>query len=309
MHPGVKNIGDIDYLDTDKVPEFDLIIGGSPCQNLSIANTSTREGLDGHESGLFYQYLELVREKNPKWFILENVASMPKEDRDEISRCLKVQPVEINSLYFTGQVRRRLYWANFPILPSPSEAVDPRACIDKKVPCESPTSDFITVSELNAAYRPSGKVKNPRNFAKDSSDWDMVAWSRSTRYRIMEDEGAYTEWKRLNPDLEHKVLKKNYPVKISYVEQRIKINMQANTLLTGKGCSIFSSRNFVRNKTKARILTPLECARLQGIPDDHIVGWKDNAAYKAIGDSFTLPVIDHIMKSLRVHIESHTING
>lgn len=312
-HPNVKNIGDIDYLDTDNVPSFDLLIGGSPCQNLSIANTSTREGLDGHDSGLFYQYLELLKEKKPKWFLLENVASMPKEDRDEISRCvgkamhpqgLPIQPVEINSIVFTGQIRRRLYWCNFPILPVPTENVDPRHCIDKSVLPDRSTSEFINVAELNAAYKPTGKMANPKNYAKDSSDWDIVAWSRSTRYKEFDIDANYWEWIKENPDLKYKVLKYNHhvPSKISYVEQRIKINMQANTLLTGNGCSIFSSRNFVRHKTKMRPLTPIECARLQGIPAKTIDGFKDIAAYKAVGDAFTLDVINHIMKSLRVHI-------
>lgn len=314
LHPGTKNIGDIDYLDTDNVPGFDLLVGGSPCQNLSIANTQTREGLDGHESGLFYQYLELIKEKKPKYFLLENVESMADEERDEITRCLskatgqEIKPIMISSQNFTGQVRLRYYWCNWPILPIPEVAVDPRHCIDKSVVPDQPTSAFINVAELHAAYKPNGKMANPKNYAKDSSDWDIVAWSRSTRYKEFESNGEYITWKKENPDLEHKLIgaKKGKPdwAKVSYVEQRIKINLQANTLLTGPGCSIFSSKNFIRHKTKMRPLTPVECARLQGIPDGHIRGWSDSAAYKAIGDAFTLSVIIHIMQSLKAHMET-----
>jgi DNA-cytosine methyltransferase len=306
-HPGVKNIGDIDFLDAESVPAFDLLVGGSPCQNLSIANTNTREGLDGHESGLFYQYLELLRVKKPKWFLLENVASMSKDDRDEISRCLGVQPVEINSLYFTGQIRKRLYWCNWPMLPLPTEPIDPRWCIDQSVMPDKPTSEFIKVEELYSAYTPKGKMKNPKALAKGNSDWDFVAWSRSTRYKEFEgikNKPKFEEFKKEHPVFKF-LVEKDFYVKVSHVEQRIKVNMQANTLLTGKGCSIFSSRNFIRHKTKMRILTPLECARLQGIPDGHLDGWSDGAAYAAIGDAFTLPVIEFIFSSLKAHLESN----
>lgn len=315
MHPGVKNIGDIDYLETmiEDLPGFNLLVGGSPCQDLSIAR-GNREGLDGHESGLFYQYLELIKVKKPKFFLLENVESMDDNERDEITRCLAkatgqiIKPVMISSFGFTGQIRARYYWCNWPILPWPTDGVDPRHCIDKSIIPDRPTSDFIDVAELHAAYKPTGKMKNPKNFAKDSSDWDFVAWSRSTRYKVFKTNGEYLTWKKENPDLKHKLIgeKKGNPAwsKVSYVEQRIKINIQANTLLTGPGCSIFSSRNFIRHKTKMRMLTPLECARLQGIPDGHLKGWSNSAAYKAIGDAFTLSVIVHIIQSLKVHLET-----
>ena len=316
-HPGSKNIGDIDFLEAEKMPDFDLLVGGSPCQDLSIAR-SDREGLDGHESGLFYQYLELIKVKKPKYFLLENVASMNDTERDEITRCLskasgeEIKPILISSMGFTGQIRMRYYWCNWPILPRVSDPVDPRHCIDKSVIPDRPTSDFIDVLDLHSAYTPRGKMKDPKSLAKGKSDWDFVAWSRSTRYQHFDDYAKFNDWLAHNEGRKYKHITKGKKAKslinISYVEQRIKINIQANTLLTGPGCSIFSSRNFIRHGDKMRMLTPLECARLQGIPDEHIVGWKDGAAYKAIGDAFTLPVITHIMESLKAHINNPSSN-
>jgi DNA-cytosine methyltransferase len=308
-HPGVKNVGNIEFVNISDLPGFDLMIGGSPCQDLSIAR-SKREGLDGHESGLFYQYLEVLAVKKPKYFVLENVASMSRDDRLEITKQLAkvsgqiIKPVEINSLYFTGQARKRLYWCNFPILQAPDKAVDPRHCIDKSVPCDRPTEEFIDVNALHSAYTIKGKLKDPKSLANGKSNWDLVSWSRSTRYKTFQNEEQFKEWQSNNPGKVYKTSKPNGKVKISYVEQRIKINLQANTLLTGNGCSIFSSRNFVRNGNKMRTLTPLECARLQGISDGYLEGLKSSTAYKVIGDAFTLPVITHIMKSLKAHIES-----
>jgi DNA (cytosine-5)-methyltransferase 1 len=114
------NFGDISKIDVSSVPDFDLLIGGSPCTDLSIAK-GKREGLAGSRSGLFFKYVELLAYKKPKYFILENVASMSKEAREEITATLqsvtgdKIHVVEICSDHFTPQKRRRLYWTNFAV--------------------------------------------------------------------------------------------------------------------------------------------------------------------------------------------------
>jgi DNA (cytosine-5)-methyltransferase 1 len=69
--PNTKNYGDISKINWSEVPDFDLLTGGSPCQDLSIAGK--RKGLEGARSGLFYEYLRAVKEKKPKYFIWENV--------------------------------------------------------------------------------------------------------------------------------------------------------------------------------------------------------------------------------------------
>lgn len=89
--------------------DIDLLIGGSPCQDLSIAKKN-RKGLKGDRSGLFYEYVRILNETKPKFFILENVNSMPKEDRDIISETLGVQPIMINAALVSAQQRKRLFW-------------------------------------------------------------------------------------------------------------------------------------------------------------------------------------------------------
>ena len=89
--------------------EIDLLMGGSPCQDLSIAKKG-REGLKGQRSGLFYEYVRIRDEMKPKYFILENVNSMPKEAKDTISEALGVQPVMINASLVSAQNRKRLFW-------------------------------------------------------------------------------------------------------------------------------------------------------------------------------------------------------
>lgn len=97
---------------------IDLLIGGSPCQDLSIAKRD-RKGLDGERSGLFWEYVRILREVKPKYFILENVASMSQEARDTITKELGVEPIMINAALVSAQNRKRLFWTNIPnvILP------------------------------------------------------------------------------------------------------------------------------------------------------------------------------------------------
>lgn len=82
------------------------------CKDLSAANR-TRDGLDGEKSGLFYEFVRLLKETNPTYFLLENVR-MDKKWEDEISNILGVKPIAINSSLVTGATRNRLYWTNIP---------------------------------------------------------------------------------------------------------------------------------------------------------------------------------------------------
>ncbi len=69
--PNIKNFGDITKIDTRTLPDFDLLTGGSPCQDFSIAGR--RKGIVGERSGLFFEFVRLLKEKKPCYFIFENV--------------------------------------------------------------------------------------------------------------------------------------------------------------------------------------------------------------------------------------------
>ena len=109
-YPGIIQVGDVWNLDSDSLPEIDLLIGGSPCQ--SISNLGDGSGLEG-TSGLFYQYLRLKQELNPKYFLLENVVGN-KEAIKTISKLMQVEPILINSNLLSAQNRARYYWTNIP---------------------------------------------------------------------------------------------------------------------------------------------------------------------------------------------------
>lgn len=109
-YPNTIQLGDVTKIKANDLPKIDLLIGGSPCQDFSQANKE-RKGLDGEKSGLFFQYLRLLEELKPKYFLLENV-KMKKEHQDIISYYLGVEPININSKIISGQLRNRFYWTN-----------------------------------------------------------------------------------------------------------------------------------------------------------------------------------------------------
>lgn len=114
--PNIIQIGDVKEIDFRKyLGKIDLLMGGSPCQDLSRAKGNNRQGLNGSRSGLFWHFAKAKDILNPKYFLLENNHGMPQEAKETISKVLGVEPVLINSSLFSAQNRKRLYWTNIPI--------------------------------------------------------------------------------------------------------------------------------------------------------------------------------------------------
>ena len=112
--PDTVQLGDVTKWETWDLPKIDLLIGGSPCQSLSITQSKTREGLNG-KSKLFFQFIDVLTYVKPRYFLFENVASMSKECKGIISELLGCEPVFVNSNCFAAQDRPRLYWTNIPV--------------------------------------------------------------------------------------------------------------------------------------------------------------------------------------------------
>lgn len=108
-YPDIIRLGDVNGCSEWNLENIDLLIGGSPCQDLSIAKAN-RKGLDGKRSSLFWRYVDCLQKFKPMYFLLENNNSMPKEAKDTISEILGVEPIMINSELVSAQLRKRLYW-------------------------------------------------------------------------------------------------------------------------------------------------------------------------------------------------------
>ena len=107
-YPQIEHCGDVTTADFTQHRGFDLLIGGSPCQDL--CGMGSREGLAGEKSKLFFEFVRALKEVQPRYFLLENNASMTKENRDIISSYMGCEPVLINSADFSAQTRKRLFF-------------------------------------------------------------------------------------------------------------------------------------------------------------------------------------------------------
>lgn len=141
-YPDIIHVGDVTKLKGEDFKDIDLLIGGSPCTDLSVAKKD-RQGLKGNHSSLFWEYVRLLEEIKPKYFVLENVESMPKADFDIITKTLKVPPIMINASRLSAQNRKRYFWTNIEVFSLPEDKkiflkdilqkeVDPKYIISKK---------------------------------------------------------------------------------------------------------------------------------------------------------------------------------
>ena len=126
-YPKTIQLGDIKNVNKHMINEdVDLLIGGSPCQDFSIARgvhngeLGERKGLKGEKSGLFYEYLRLLKEIKPKYFLLENVR-MDEESENQLNEYLGVEGIHINSNLVSYQNRHRIYWTNIPNVTIPKD--------------------------------------------------------------------------------------------------------------------------------------------------------------------------------------------
>lgn len=242
-HSDIIHIGDVK--EVKLINDLDLIIGGSPCQDLSIAKNN-RKGLDGERSGLFYEYMRILKECKPKFFVLENVASMSKESNELISNELfNIEPILINSSLLTAQQRKRLYWVG-KLQQDGSY---------KKVGIEQPQDRGVLLK-------------------------DIVEYQASDIFFINE--------------IALKTFTKNNKVK-GFKDLDEKANCLTATTYKGfgnDGCSV------ILDRSKIRKLTTIECERLQGFPDNYTNSISNTQAYKCLGNSFTIPIIEHIIKSI-----------
>ena len=133
-YPNTIHIGDVNkvsykdgvlYTESGNynVGKIDLVIFGSPCQTFSIAmKTDLRVGLANKEkSGLFLECYRILKEVNPTYFLMENVARMKQEDKDFITKMMGVEPIRINSKLVSAQLRDMLYWTNIPNVTMPAD--------------------------------------------------------------------------------------------------------------------------------------------------------------------------------------------
>lgn len=155
-YPQIEHYGNVVGADFSQFYGFDLLIGGFPCQDLSI-NKANREGLKGKRSGLFWEFVRALNEVKPKYFLVENNYKMPAEDEQIISETLGVQPILLNSSLVSAQQRKRLYWTNIPNITIPEN----KGIYVKDILSDDDREDLSGVTKFNPLVNQIREIDKP----------------------------------------------------------------------------------------------------------------------------------------------------
>jgi len=292
-YPDTIELGDVTKITKEMVGEIDLIIGGSPCQ--SFSNAGNRAGFDG-KSGLFYEFVRLVNEVKPKYFLLENV-KMKQEWQDVISNELGVKPIEINSALVSGQNRKRLYWTNIPNVKQPE---DKGIYLQNILEEEVDERYYLTDSQIKTINRNFGSKGKTINLDENSLIEKITYPSRinqkmgkiksPTLVAAMGMGGGNV------PVIVNGAAIRNQQTKNGLETQ---INVRKDNKSNCVVPSYPAKLNCVARNNNIRKLTERECERLQTLPDDYTAGVSSTHRYKAIGNGWTVDVIAHIFSNLK----------
>ena len=333
-YPDTIQLGDVEKIDfTQFEGKIDLLIGGSPCTNLSICGN--RKGLEGDESRLFWEYVRAIKECKPKYFLLENVESMSEQVKEIISQELGCYPCMINSSLLSAQNRKRYYWFNwgdmqynlfgFPTcdIPQPKD----KGILLKDI-LESGIADRQKCGCLTANDW-KGNGANPLEYMSKHQPKPYVAepvlYQLPRGYNdggIKKDKSpalTTSQWQYNNLLIEGKE-----PIRLSEYEQS---SGQAQRVYSVRGKSVALNANGGGQGGKTglykidlpdgdyviRKLTPIECERLQTMSDDYtkygkneeseIVEISNTQRYKCIGNSWTVDVIAYIFSYLKDELD------
>lgn len=224
---------------------------------------------DDPRSKLFFEFVRLLKETQPKYFLLENV-KMKKEYQDVISEYLGVEPIEINSALVSAQNRRRLYWTNMPNVTQPED----RGIMLKDIVHEY--VDAMKFEELAEYIVPFDKTlqildkeveKGKVGYFRQDSQANRVYYIHDKAITLVGEAGGGAA--KMGQYLFGEV-KKNY------------LQYDYGILIEG----------YIRK------LTPIECERLQTLPDNYTEGVSKTQRYKMLGNGWTVDAIAHIFKKL-----------
>lgn len=267
--PNTQQIGDVTKITTDSLPKIDLLMGGSPCQGFSFAGKQLN--FEDERSKLFFEFVRLKNELNPKYFLLENV-KMKKLYQNVISEHLGVEPIQINSALVSAQNRVRLYWTNIPNITQPE---------DKHI--------------LLPDILETGVVDRDKSYCIDANYWKgttLEQYINKARRQIVFTERRTEEAKLIRKEFREKYGRDFSPRRAKELAPRNDDKSNClTTSLTKEHILLDESYNF-------RKLTPLECERLQTVPDNYTEGISNTQRYKTLGNGWTVDVITHILKEM-----------
>ena len=272
-YPSTIQLGDVTEIKGKNLPPIHLLIGGSPCQGFSAAGDQLN--FSDPRSKLFFEFVRILKETNPTYFLLENV-KMKKEYMDIISKELGVQPILINSNLVSAQNRERLYWTNIPNISQPED----KGLLLKDIVQKNPPED-----DLYFNLNESGNII--------SSDAIFIPVQKHTSKNGLMCLGG--------------ILKKNHKMWLDNGKFLQRNFSQGNRVYSenGKSTTLNANSGGLGGKTglykignRIRKLTRLECERLQTVPENYTSSVSKTQAITMLGNGWTVDVIAHIFKGL-----------
>lgn len=269
-YPDIIRLGDINNWENWDIDwsSIDLILAGSPCQGFSFAGKQL--AFDDKRSALFFRFAEILSHvqslnQNVK-FLLENVR-MKKEFEHVITSVIGVEPIMINSALVSAQNRKRLYWCNWHV-----EQPEDKGILLKDVLLEGESLTDKSQTILSTLYKENAKSMLKRN--KKGllvKDFNQAIFQRPRG----KNKGA--------------VFTDKTPALTSN-------SFEHNNFVCSNPCR---NGNFYQIDDKTfRKLTPVECERLQTLPDNYTAGISNSQRYKCLGNGWTVDVIAHILNQM-----------
>ena len=294
--PGVKIWENATKINPKELPDFEILCAGFPCQAFSIAGK--RRGFDDTRGSLFFEIARIAKEKRPSILFLENVKGLLSHDKGQtfltIIRTLdelgyNVQWQIINSKYFVPQNRERVFIVGnlrgkrrrqiFPIR------------TNNKINGNSQKKTQGKRERVRSQY--SGAID--ANYAKGGGSRTMLAWSNKCSNESNINYVMLTERRTEESKLIRKEMRKTGK---DWSPRRGKELVPRNDNIGNCVTAGQSNERFLTDGTRIRRLTPLECERLQGFPDNWTKGISDTQRYKCVGNAVTVPVVEFIVKEL-----------
>lgn len=310
-YPDTIQLGDVTkWIEWDiDWSSIDLLIGGSPCQGFSFAGKQL--AFDDPRSKLFFVYVDIlnhIKSLNPDVkFLLENV-KMKKEYLDVISEQLGVEPIFINSALVSAQNRQRFYWCNWPVSQPKDKSVTWGDVREHGVNREN---FYYTEKSLQWLARHSQRKDKRLTVHGDNEKMQMIEASHHKKYGSQRFFGicdvptdnetiGSMRGRRICPQTLKRVDDRKDIKPIQHIEFRY--DGKSNCLSTVDKDNVvvpFTLPNRIpADSFFFRYITPIECERLQTVPDNYTEAVSNTQRYRMLGNGWTVDVIAHILKGL-----------
>jgi DNA-cytosine methyltransferase len=306
-YPEIMQLGDINYWQKWDIPKPDLIMGGSPCQGFSFAGKQL--AFDDPRSALFFKFVEVLNYYKPKYFLFENVR-MKQDHQDVISKYLGVKPIVINSALVSAQNRVRYYWTNIPNVTQPEDRHiylkdiidvgvvdrDKSYCIDSNYWKGGNLKQYFEKHRRQLVFNQCQQngFLNIKGQEKDNRVYEDIGKSPA----LLSHSGGGKHVKVLQTSLRGRRLTEDGKRRD---DKNGKMVRGYEVRPDGKTCALTTVQkdNYVTEDYVIRKLTPLECERLQTLPDNFSDGLSNHQRYKVLGNGWTVDVIAHILSFIK----------